>query len=97
VDRRGRSGWKAYAAGKSRNQVALALMTSAALPGFPANEYRLDLVNAFYERYLDRSGKTDPGLLGWTARLQGGVRYEEVVAEIVGDQHGNEFYAKVAP
>jgi hypothetical protein len=97
LDGRSRSVWTVYAAGKSLAQVALAIMTAPALPGLPANQYRLDLVNGFYERYLDRSGKTDPGLLGWAGKLQQGVRYEEVVAEIVGDQILNEFYAKTAP
>jgi hypothetical protein len=97
VDPVGLSRWTAYAVGKSLTQVALGIMTAPPLPGSRANEYRLDLVRAFYQRYLDRSGQGDQGARGWAVRLQAGVRYQVVVAEIIAEQIGNEFFDKVAP
>jgi uncharacterized membrane protein len=87
-----RAAWDAYAVGKTDAEVALAIMTSAPPPGATANEYRLDLVNSFYEQLLDRTAVGDPGQATWASQLQAGVRYEEVVALIVADTNYNEFY-----
>jgi hypothetical protein len=91
-DADGRAGWDAYSVGKTDAEVALAIMTSAALPGASANEYRLDLVNSFYELLLTRTAVGDPAQATWASQLQAGVRYEEVVALIVADPNYNEFY-----
>jgi hypothetical protein len=96
ADAAGLAAWAAFAAGKSVDDVALAIFTSGS-PGLPANEYRMDVVDAFYQQYLDRSAVPDPQSRGWMARLQAGARYEEIVAEIISDAHLTEFYNKTVP
>jgi hypothetical protein len=96
ADDGGLASWASFAAGKSLGDVAEAIFSSGALPGLKGNEYRLDLVDAFYQHYLDRSSLNDPGASVWLGLLQAGTRYEEVVAEIVGDSHLTEFYDKTA-
>jgi streptogramin lyase len=48
-----------------------------------SDEFRQDLVQSFYQRFLRRQGET-AGLQGWTGVLRAGARDEQVIAEIVG-------------
>lgn len=67
--------------GGSRTQAAWGLLTSP--------EYRGDLVQAWYGRYLDRPA--DPGgLSSWSAQLAGGWSDEKVIAALIGSP---EFFA----
>ncbi len=92
VDSGGLAGWSAlFASGASRAQIAEDIFTIGPLPGLPANEYQIDLVDSYYAQFLGRSGSADPGSLGWAQALQQGAPDQAVIAGILGSQ---EFYNK---
>ena len=90
VDASGRSAWdQAFAAGQSRDQIALAIFTAPPLAGQSGNEYQIDLVDSYYEAFLGRGSKGDSGADIWLSDLQSGVRDEVVIAGILSS---NEFF-----
>jgi hypothetical protein len=74
---------RALASGATRAQVATAVFTSL--------EFRQDLVEGFFERFLNRVADGS-GLNTFTALLQQRVRDEQVIADIVGSA---EFFAQL--
>lgn len=79
--------WSAvFAAGASRAQIAEAIFTALPQPGQSANEYRLKLVDSYYEQFLNRSAAGDPASNPWAALLQNGLRDEAVIAAIMATQ-----------
>lgn len=69
----------AFDAGASRHDVAVALLTS--------QEYRVDLVQSYYQTFLLRSA--DPiGLTSWVAALNAGATDQQVLAGIFGSIEG---------
>jgi hypothetical protein len=86
VDAAGRSTLgDALNAGVPPAQVAAAI--------FNSDEFRQDLVQAFYERLLHRPAET-AGLQGWTAALRAGSRDEQVIAAIAGSA---EYFVRLGP
>jgi streptogramin lyase len=76
VDLSGRSSFdQALNHGVPLTQVGAAVIGS--------DEFRQDLVQSFYQRFLHRQGET-VGLQGWTGALRAGSRDEQVIAAIVG-------------
>jgi uncharacterized repeat protein (TIGR01451 family) len=86
VDASGRAAWDAqFAAGQTRTQVAAEILAS--------DEYRMDLIQADYLRYLDR--QPDPkGASDALAALKNGITDEQLIALIMTDSP--EFYNKTA-
>jgi uncharacterized protein (TIGR03118 family) len=75
VDSSGRSAFdRALASGVTRAQVATIIFTSA--------EFRQDLVQSDYQRFLRRAADSG-GLSGFTAALQQGVRDEQIILAMV--------------
>ncbi len=92
VDSVGLASWNSqFAAGSSRIQIAGDIFAADGLPGSPANEYRIHLVNGFYTQYLSRSASGDPGSLQWASLLQQGATDQAVIADILGS---TEYYNK---
>lgn len=60
---------------------------------FNSGEYRFDLVNATYQRYLARS-VDGFGAQVWTSQLQEGVTDQAVLAQILANS-SNEFASKI--
>ncbi len=90
VDASGRASWDhAFAGGRSRDQIALAIFTAPPLPGQSGNEYQIDLVDSYYEDFLGRSSRGDTGADTWLSDLQSGVRDEVVIAGILSS---SEFF-----
>jgi uncharacterized protein (TIGR03118 family) len=86
VDPGSRVAWdNALSMGMSRSQVASLVFSSL--------EFRQDLVNGFYMRFLDRPADST-GLNGFASALSMGVRDEAAMAGIIGSE---EFYNKTAP
>src|SRR5262249_3869410 len=74
--------------GTSRTEIAAMVLSS--------EEYRGDLVDIFYMRFLDRT--VDPlGLRNNLDALNGGFTDEQVIAGIVGEPVLSEFFNKTAP
>jgi hypothetical protein len=71
--------------GTTRGQVAAVI--------FSSTEYHQDLVQSFYQRFLDRVGE-DSAVAGWVALLQKGTTDEQVIAGIEGSA---ESFVKTAP
>jgi hypothetical protein len=49
---------------------------------FASDEYRQDLVQSYYERFLHRAAE-NAGLTVWVTALRNGLRDENVVAQII--------------
>jgi uncharacterized membrane protein len=96
VDANGQGSWLGAARAGSLSDVALAILTAPAQGSAASNEYRAHLVDALYQQLLDRSSQGDAGAVGWAELLQGGQRYEDVVAGIVGDPQEVEFFGKIS-
>ena len=86
IDSSGQSTFsRALANGISRLQVASVI--------FSSDEYRIDLVQSFYQRFLDRTADTG-GLNGWVSFLKNSGTGGQVIDGIVGS---SEYYNKTAP
>jgi hypothetical protein len=59
---------------------------------FASDEYRGDLVQSYYQRFLDRTAEP-AGLASWVAFMKTHSD-QEVIAGIIGS---TEYYNKVAP
>jgi hypothetical protein len=79
----------AFAQGMSRTEITATVLSS--------QEYRLDLIESIYMRYLDRN--TDPiGMNNDLNALNGGWTDERVIAGTIGEPTAlNEFFNKTAP
>jgi hypothetical protein len=61
----------------TRQQVAAAVFTSS--------EFRLDLVQVFFQHFLDRTGSAAE-LFSWAGLLQGGASEQQLIAALLGTQ-----------
>jgi hypothetical protein len=86
VDASGRSSFSAQlTAGVSRREIADQIFNSP--------EYQFDLVRSIYFRYLDRD--LDPSGLGsWTNLKKNGASDDSLLARILGETGGHEFFDK---
>jgi hypothetical protein len=75
---------QALADGMSRTQVASLI--------FSSDEYRLDLVQSYYQRFLDRIADT-ASLNSWFSFLKNGAPDDQVIAGITGSL---EYFNKTA-
>src|SRR5262249_55642556 len=82
IEDQARAGYRdALARGATLGQVALVITTSP--------EHRQDQVRGWYQRFLQRTPAED--VSGWVNQLLAGVRDEQVLAAILGDD-GREYY-----